>query len=358
MVLLDRVILDEVTGSKVVGFTTRFVSGGTLDKSRPRFKLKWLRQLMSAVDDLNLRHGIVHQDIAHRNLLIDSDTDSIVIIDFNFVYRVGTKKKDGRNSEGPWSQGQRDDVKGVLIFLYEYITRDPALTKYFLHLLEEKDFMDPAKWIKYPDVELDEEVYKFYLEVMTGVQRRRAAEPIKHYTEAPEPLEWPSVPERAEKLRFPLRDRREAGLPYLEWKLPAASALDPSRRMLATGRYADEEEAFQKAQGAGTAGDSESSGGSATASKTAAAKASQSHSPGRRCTGKAKRGSEEAPPAAAAVEAGGTHGGVFRPSRSPKRKRSGGELALSDEAGTTADAHPPAKRILRRSLSCGPGGLT
>jgi serine/threonine protein kinase len=347
MALLDRIILDEVTGSKVVGFTTRFVSGGTLDRSRPRFKLKWLQQLMSAVDDLNLRHGIIHQDIAHRNLLIDSDSDSIVIIDFNFAYRIGVEKRAGRNSEGPWLQGQRDDVKGVLIFLYEYITRDPALTKYFLHLLDEKDFMDPAKWTKHPDVELDDEVYKFYLELMTWVQRRRAAEQMTHYTEAPEPLEWPKIPERAEKLRFPLKDRRKAGLPYLEWKRPASSALDPNRRMLATGRYADEEEAFQKSQGAGTAGDSESSGGSATASKKAAAKASQSHSPGRHRSGQVKRDSKQGPHA---DKDGEIHGSVFRPARGPKRKRSGSEPAGSDDISITADADPPAKRPLRRSL--------
>jgi hypothetical protein len=46
IVLLDRLVLDEETGSKVVGFTTPFISGGTLDKSRPRFKLTWLKQLM------------------------------------------------------------------------------------------------------------------------------------------------------------------------------------------------------------------------------------------------------------------------------------------------------------------------
>jgi hypothetical protein len=46
LVLLDRLVLDEQTGSKVVGFTTRFIPGGSLDQSKPRFKLKWLKQLM------------------------------------------------------------------------------------------------------------------------------------------------------------------------------------------------------------------------------------------------------------------------------------------------------------------------
>jgi hypothetical protein len=148
---------------------------------------------MQAVDDLNLKHGIIHQDIAHRNLLINSASDSIVLIDFNEAYRVGVEKNGTNDHEGRWRE--RDDVKGVLVFLYEYITRDPALDEhYVLHMLNEKDFIDPAKWIKHPDVELDEEVAEFYFELMAWVRgRRRARHQMKHYTKAPQPLEWPQL---------------------------------------------------------------------------------------------------------------------------------------------------------------------
>ncbi len=93
--LLDRLVLDEMTGSRIVGFTTRYVAGASLDKleSRPPFKLKWLRQLMQTVDDLNLKHGVVHQDIADRNLLIDPDTDSIILLDFGLACRIGAASK-------------------------------------------------------------------------------------------------------------------------------------------------------------------------------------------------------------------------------------------------------------------------
>lgn len=102
MVLLDRVVVDEVTGSQVIGFTMRYVAGGqTLDESRPAFKLRWLRQLMQAVDDLNLKHGVIHQDIAGRNLMIDPDTDSITLIDFNSAARIGVARQGGsRDVEG------------------------------------------------------------------------------------------------------------------------------------------------------------------------------------------------------------------------------------------------------------------
>ncbi len=76
---IDRVVLDEVRGDRVVGFTTPFVPNGDLknNKSRP-FKLKYLMQLMQVIDDLNLRCGIPHQDVAPQNLFIDPTTDNLL----------------------------------------------------------------------------------------------------------------------------------------------------------------------------------------------------------------------------------------------------------------------------------------
>lgn len=246
LALLDRLVLDEVTGSQVVGFTMRYVAGETLDKSRPPFKLKWLSQLMKVVDDLNLKHGIIHQDIAHRNLLVDSDTDSIVLIDFNSAHRIGINKRGGQHTEGKWQD--RDDVKGVLMFMYEFITRDPALElHYMMHEHDENDFKDPAKWAKHQDVELDNDVAEFYFELMAWVRKRRSGKQLTHYTEAPEHIDWPDLPETALTMEYFCCERRRTGTPYLEWTRPATSKLDPTRRLLATGRYADEEVATQTA---------------------------------------------------------------------------------------------------------------
>jgi hypothetical protein len=260
LVLLDRLVLDEAAMTQVVGFTMRYIPGKTLEAHRPRFKLKWLRQLMQTVDDLNLKHGIIHQDVVDRNLIIDPDTDSIMLMDFNVAHRagVGPTKCRGTAEEAKWAG--RDDVKGVLVFLYEYITRDPALTAqagvYDLDKVDERPFIDPAKWVKHPSVELDDDVAEFYFELMAWVRRRRAAggdddSQLTHYTEAPEPLEWPSVKEVQDQGRckpYPVAARRSAGLPYLSWRRPPASKLDRTRRLLATGRYAgEEEEAAQKA---------------------------------------------------------------------------------------------------------------
>lgn len=85
------------------------------------------------------------------------------------------------------------------------------------------------------------------IELMVWVRARRASKKLSHYSEAPEPLSWPDLPGHVQYSGDNVGSRRRAGRPYLEWRRPALSQLDPSRRLLATGRYADEEEAAQKA---------------------------------------------------------------------------------------------------------------
>jgi hypothetical protein len=82
---------------------------------------------------------------------------------------------------------------------------------------------------------------------MAWVRARRAGKQLAHASEAPEPLSWPDLPEEARYAKSTICNRHAAGQPYLSWKRPASSALDPSRPLLATGRYADEEEAAQQA---------------------------------------------------------------------------------------------------------------
>lgn len=313
--------------------------------------MQWLitQLIMQAVDDLNLKRGIIHQDIAHRNLLIHNKSDSIVLIDFSEAYRVGVEKNGTSAHEGRW--GERDDVKGVLLFLYEYITRDPALDEqYMLHLVDEKDFMDPAKWIKHPDVQLDQEVAEFYFELMAWVRgRRRARHQMKHYTEAPQPLEWPQLPARTETLMFSVGQRRHAGLAHLEWRRPPASEVDPDRHLLATGRYADEEAAATAAQtGQGDTGPRESRRRLGRASKVGAATVITDRvqtSPSSLASTTTER-AKPTPPGGAPRA---------RPASSPKRKRSSNEGVEADSSA--GDAGRLAKRVFRRSarLSGRPG---
>ena len=119
IVPLDKLVLDKSQG-RIVGFTTPYIHGGTLHTDNSRiFKLKWLRQLTQVVDDLDFKFGVVHQDIAARNLLVKSETDDLMLFDFNSACRIGYI---GHVED-------RDDIKGVVFTVYEIITKDDRFRK-------------------------------------------------------------------------------------------------------------------------------------------------------------------------------------------------------------------------------------
>jgi serine/threonine protein kinase len=123
IVPFDRLVVDELEGKEVVvGFTSAYIPGGTVEENTSRvFKLKWLKQLLRTVDDLNLRYGIQHQDIAPRNLLVDEEADKLLVFDFNFAARIGYPCQEEDHEQYSMD---RDDVKGVVFTIYEIITRD------------------------------------------------------------------------------------------------------------------------------------------------------------------------------------------------------------------------------------------
>ena len=69
---------------------------------------------------------------------------------------------------------------------------------------------------------------------MAWVRKRRAEKPIVHWTEAPEPIDWPDLPAEAKHgmMKDTLGGQREAGV-HLNWKPPPASKIDSARRLLA-----------------------------------------------------------------------------------------------------------------------------
>lgn len=107
-------VLDNTSGG-IVGLTTLFIPGGTLKDNnattRP-FRLRWFNQLLSVVDDLNFTYGMMHQNIAARNLVIDED-DDLRIFDFNYSIMIDKHYTP-----------DRDDLKGVIFTLFETITLD------------------------------------------------------------------------------------------------------------------------------------------------------------------------------------------------------------------------------------------
>ncbi|KAF5554527.1 serine threonine kinase [Fusarium mexicanum] len=145
IVPFDRVVVDELEGH-LVGFTSNYVAGHNLEGNKSRvFKLKWLQQLIHVVDVLNLEHGIAHQYIAARNLLINEPEDAIMLFDFNFAARISCLSP----GEGESYIEDRNDVKGVIFTIYEIITQDNSLRS-VSH--EDENLSNlKSKWVKHPE---------------------------------------------------------------------------------------------------------------------------------------------------------------------------------------------------------------
>ena len=263
IISVDKIVLEELDGVGVVGFTTPFIPNGSLDDNKSRtFKLKWLKQLMQTVDDLNLRFGVCNHDIAARNMLIDPATDNLVLFDFDFSAMIDVFVDWENESETDYTgqRENRDDVKGVMFALHDIITRTYIDPTYYLHEVDEKDIESPEKWVKHPDVQLDHPVSEYYDTLMAWVRRRRSGPQVVRYTQATEHLTYPPrlpVPDKYTveeiipgslypRTRYLGRshtrsDAAVAGVNHVAWERPPTSKIDRSRRLLATGKYADEQ---------------------------------------------------------------------------------------------------------------------
>lgn len=71
------------------------------------------------VDNINLKHGIMHRDVAARNILIDPQTHRLLLFDFNNAMQIGDTS---RNPEffGPL------DMDGIIFTIYELLTFDKS----------------------------------------------------------------------------------------------------------------------------------------------------------------------------------------------------------------------------------------
>lgn len=184
IVPFDKVVVDELEG-RFVGFTSKYVPGGTLEENVARvFKLKWLHQLTDVVDELNLRLGVAHQDIAPRNVLIDESTDALLLFDFNFSARIGR----------PGYSESRNDIKGVIFTLYEIITRDKARREK-RHEDQDTSAVEQMVWSKHPDVRLDRPVHEFRRALNGWCERRRKGDQFTADTPTTNSLDWPPIPD-------------------------------------------------------------------------------------------------------------------------------------------------------------------
>ncbi|KAI1391803.1 uncharacterized protein F4822DRAFT_388479 [Hypoxylon trugodes] len=217
----DRLVVDE-PGGRVLGFTNEFIKGGTVKENISRgFKLTWLKQLTEVVDELNLKHGIAHQDISPRNLLIDAD--DLKLFDFNYSGRIG---------EFNYSE-DRNDVKGVIFTLYEIITRDDHFRCVPHDQQDSADVEALDEWVKHPDVTLDHPVSDYRSLLNNWVKGRREGKQITHFKQAPEYITWPEM--EKDTTNGMRRDKQGDGK-IIKWERPMQSKIKPGARVFADGR--------------------------------------------------------------------------------------------------------------------------
>lgn len=223
-----RIVIDDVNET-ILGFTSIYISGGTLKDYRGTFYFRWLKQITDAIDQLNLRYGILHQDLAPRNILIDPATHDLKVFDFD-----RSAKMDGQNR-----LTAANDVDSVIITVYEALTGDE---QFACIPPEERDTSNIEKmeeWKLQLPLEdgFDISDYRKYLSDWAA--RRRTTKTIKHSSEATEPLSLPEYPKlepyqpRTEFRNFEVYTRsraeaEEAGDYVTRWERPAQRELATS----------------------------------------------------------------------------------------------------------------------------------
>ncbi|KAK0657938.1 hypothetical protein B0T16DRAFT_402780 [Cercophora newfieldiana] len=298
-VALRHLVLEERGG--VVGYTMPFIPGGTLQSARRSriFKLKWAKQLLQALDDLNLERGINHQDLRTRNLMVDPTTDNLIIIDLGKARirgnslgtcvppdtspvtlnlfgpgTAGTEGEKGETAVVDMYLSKDPDVNAAIVTLHDLVTRDPSDTSWEadeadLWNGEGIEALTAGPWTAHPDARLDSPAEAYHT-ILTDWLRRRRADPrcrmpanplrVPRYMPIP-PGETVDVLDYEDPLypipstscgilspilvsgyKFLRRDALRAGRPVVDWVRPVSTALDRSRTLLASGRYADEGE--------------------------------------------------------------------------------------------------------------------
>ncbi|KAI1938680.1 hypothetical protein LOZ66_003483 [Ophidiomyces ophidiicola] len=129
-VTFRRVVLDDVS-KKILGFTLQYIPGGTLEDHRENH-----REGPSYIDDLNLGFGVMHQDIAPRNILFEPITRSLKIFDFDRSCLIGAEDQ----------EESRNDVDGLIFTVYETLTKDDHFREVPFDEQEVKKVEDMKEW--------------------------------------------------------------------------------------------------------------------------------------------------------------------------------------------------------------------
>ena len=195
---------------------------------------------------------MVHGDIGSGNLLINPETDNLQVFDFNFGGKLGWEG-DAQHNLAFRYEPDRNDVKFVIFTLYEIITRDLHFRlEYYPEEQDSSEVLKMESWEKHSEVRLDCDVsdYRQVLEDWVKT-REKVDKEITHYAQAPDFIDWPSLPEFplvyyvGSMVRNPYQMRQEMirrGESFLKWQRPGSQQLPlpQGKRLLATGEIVDD----------------------------------------------------------------------------------------------------------------------
>jgi hypothetical protein len=226
IVPFEKFVVDD-TDHRLIGWTSKFIPGGTLEENHSftHFRLSWLIEMTELVDEVNLKYGIMHRDIAARNFLIDPQTHRLLLFDFNNCMQIG----DLREPRKFWGS---PDVDGVIFTIYELLTFDKSFrncTAYYEHEVGPVEEM--VEWPLKATLEpgLDMSTIRRHLDMWA--QERRTTRSIKHFSEATDPITLPTMPEATRHQYFDEVEQRMAsvntqgharmaGVHYVDWMRP------------------------------------------------------------------------------------------------------------------------------------------
>lgn len=206
--------------------------------------------MTSTIDYLNLTAGIAHQDIAGRNILLDTTTTPATLKLFDFDVAAGI-------GDTPKLQSCRNDVDGMVFTIYETFTKDfsyrripheeqkiaavEEMPNWPLEIALAASFpkRDPTS---VPEDESRDEVQYYRDTLARWAQERRSTRLIKHPSEATDAIWWPPMPpmtpvtwrdeyHEGELQHFRLIDifRKQAkkmGLDWIDWERAPACGLE------------------------------------------------------------------------------------------------------------------------------------
>ncbi|KAI2086706.1 hypothetical protein LOZ36_003173 [Ophidiomyces ophidiicola] len=173
-----RVVIDDVS-RKILGFTSKFIFGPTLEHYHSTFYFHWLEQLTTAVDILNLQFGIMHQDVAPRNIMVDSM--DLKLFDFDKAVRIG----------GQEQYPTLNDVDGVVFTVYEALTKDEHFRQVDFRERDAHVVESLKEWELVIPLEDGKSIVEYRNQLGKWAAYRRQNRTITHQSEATNPIVWP-----------------------------------------------------------------------------------------------------------------------------------------------------------------------